>query len=232
MSTEFKTIDLLDEVAEAASSGIALPFFHRRVVKDESILALIEEIKSTLPDDMEVSRRIINDREKILDSAVKRGNKTVKEAEDKAAQTIAGADAQAAATIAQAEQQAADTVQMAQTEAARLVSESNIVKESTLEGERIIAAARAEAERIMNEAKNTCDVYASQAQAWSDDIKKGAVDYASEILRRSHELVRSTSSELSNRAYAFEQTMSNLGMEYGEQSKVTVDNFDPTPAEQ
>lgn len=232
MSTEFHTVDLLDDVAEAVTSGVALPFLHRRVVKDESILALVEEIKVTLPEDMKVSRNIIEDREKILDSAAKRGSKTIKEAEETAANTVARAEAQANATIEQAEQQAADTVQMAQTEAARLVSESNVVKESNLEAERIINAARAEADRIMNEARNTCDAFAKQAQEWSDNIKQGAFNYASEILRKSHEVVRKTSSDFSDRAYAFEQIMGKLGMEFEDQSKIRIDDFDPNQAEQ
>lgn len=76
-------IELLEELEDIIGEGKELPFVKKVAVDGEDILALVDEIKEHLPDELKQAKWITEERVRILQEAKKEAEDIVKEAERK-----------------------------------------------------------------------------------------------------------------------------------------------------
>lgn len=104
---------LLERLEELLGAGSGLPFTRRRLVNDEGCLAVIEQIRLSLPNEIRQARRINSEREALLDEAEARAAQIVRAAEADAHERIQEhhiarrAEARAQEIVAQAERRVA-----------------------------------------------------------------------------------------------------------------------------
>jgi len=104
---------LLERLEELLGAGSGLPFTRRRLVDDEECLAIIEQIRLTLPQEIRQARRLNTEREALMDEAQARAAQMVRAAEVDAHERVQEhhvarrAEARGQEIIAQAERRAA-----------------------------------------------------------------------------------------------------------------------------
>ena len=77
-----KTDKLLDDLENVIASGSRVPFSNKRMVEEEEVMQILDAIKESLPLEVEESRKVIADREKILAEAQRHADSMVSQAKD------------------------------------------------------------------------------------------------------------------------------------------------------
>lgn len=77
-----KTDKLLDDLENVIASGSRVPFSNKRMVEEEEVMQILDAIKESLPLEVEESRKVIADREKILAEAQRHADSMVAQAKD------------------------------------------------------------------------------------------------------------------------------------------------------
>lgn len=104
---------LLERLEELLGAGSGLPFTRRRLVDDEECLAIVEQIRLSLPQEIRQARRVNTEREALLDEAQARAAQIVRAAETDARERIQEhhiarrAEERAQEIVAQADRRAA-----------------------------------------------------------------------------------------------------------------------------
>ncbi|WP_294496202.1 ATPase [uncultured Gemmiger sp.] len=77
--------ELLDLMEETLEEGTAMPFSAgKRVVDVDKMRDIIDDVRANLPDEMRQSKKIVEDRERIVQDARKEADSIIKQAEDRA----------------------------------------------------------------------------------------------------------------------------------------------------
>lgn len=95
---------LVDRLEELVSLGKRVPFSARVMVEEDEFLALVDQLRVAVPNEIKQAQRVIKERERIIGEAQEEGNRIVVRAQDQSeilvAQTTILADArQRAETI-------------------------------------------------------------------------------------------------------------------------------------
>ncbi len=106
-------LHLVDRLEEAVRKSRRLPFSSLRLVDERRLLALVEQMRISIPEEVRRAQRVNQERERILAQAREEAERRVREAEQRAAELTAehtvvrAAEARAAAIREQAEREAA-----------------------------------------------------------------------------------------------------------------------------
>ncbi len=112
---------LLDLMEETLEEGTAVPFAAaRRVVDVDRIRDIIDEVRNNLPDEIRDSKKIVNDREQILEMARQEGDNIVKQAEERARAMVSEQE-----IVKRAKKYAADMISGAKTQSDELLRSAN-----------------------------------------------------------------------------------------------------------
>lgn len=77
--------ELLDLMEETLEEGTAMPFSSgKRVVDVDKMRDIIDDVRANLPDEMRQSKKIVDDRERIVQEARQEAESIIKQAEDRA----------------------------------------------------------------------------------------------------------------------------------------------------
>ena len=77
--------ELLDLMEETLEEGTAMPFSAgKRVVDVDKMRDIIDEVRANLPDEMRQSKKIVDDRERIIQEARQEAEGIIKQAEERA----------------------------------------------------------------------------------------------------------------------------------------------------
>ncbi len=106
-------LHLVDRLEETVRKSRRLPFSSLRLVDEKRLLALVEQMRISIPEEVRRAQRVNQERERILAQAREEAERRVREAEQRAAELTAehaivrAAEARAAAIREQAEREAA-----------------------------------------------------------------------------------------------------------------------------
>ena len=77
--------ELLDLMEETLEEGTAMPFSSgKRVVDVDKMRDIIDDVRANLPDEMRQSKKIVDDRERIMQDAHQEADSIIKQAEERA----------------------------------------------------------------------------------------------------------------------------------------------------
>ena len=77
--------ELLDLMEETLEEGAAMPFSAgKRVVDVDKMRDIIDDVRANLPDEMRQSKKIVDDRERIIQEARQEADNIIKQAEERA----------------------------------------------------------------------------------------------------------------------------------------------------
>lgn len=77
--------ELLDLMEETLEEGAAMPFASgKRLVDVDKMRDIIDDVRANLPDEMRQSKKIVDDRERIVQEARQEAESIIKQAEDRA----------------------------------------------------------------------------------------------------------------------------------------------------
>ena len=119
---------LLDCLDEVLNNGSPVPFSTRRLVDVAQCIELVDQLRVALPEELRQARRIISERDAIIEEAQRRASRILQEAEEAAASRLAdhplvrAAEARAAEIEAEAEREAQRVIQGADDYALQILS--------------------------------------------------------------------------------------------------------------
>ena len=76
-------LHLVDRLEELLNKGRPLPFTHNVIVDEDSILALIDQMRVTIPEEVKKSQQIIAQRDRYMAQAQEEANRTLALAREK-----------------------------------------------------------------------------------------------------------------------------------------------------
>lgn len=79
---------LLERLEEVLGAGSGLPFTRRRLVDDAECLAIVEQIRLSLPNEIRQAKRVNNERDTLLDEAESHAAQIIRAAELEAQERI------------------------------------------------------------------------------------------------------------------------------------------------
>jgi len=149
---------LLDFLTRALSQAATVPLTNKRLVNVDMCLDAIEDIRSNLPEAVQLSMQVLDQKERIIYDAEKLADSKVAAADARAKSAIEDASARAQDLTAEAENRARKILADAEARAAAMVEESEITRRAREEAARISEEARADA----NEQKIAAAHYADE----------------------------------------------------------------------
>ena len=154
-------LEVTEELKSLAETGTRVPGFRRKVLVDtDRLMALGEELRSSVPANMEEAKEILNQKESIINLAYLEA-KRIKSA---------------------AEQEVSAITAAARHEHETKVDETEIVKAAEVKGQEIRDEAMAEAEQIVQEAQRRAYRILNEAETVANNRRDGADQYAREVL--------------------------------------------------
>lgn len=76
-------IEILSELEEVVDKGFEIPFIKKTFINKEEVLEMLNDISLQLPEELRMSKSIVEDRQKILADAQKQADMIIKSAEQK-----------------------------------------------------------------------------------------------------------------------------------------------------
>jgi len=180
------TDQVLLELVDMVETARAVPMSSSVVVPRERMLDLLDELRETMPPEMDEARRLIATRDQVLFGA---------HTEATAVREKAGADAQA--IIADARSEAAEIAAQAEAEHRRRVADSEVVR-----------AAAGEADRVRDEAARHTALLRQDADTYAGKIRSDADRYVQRVRAEAEAYGARLRTDAENYA---EQTLAELG---------------------
>ncbi|MGE5543271.1 MAG: ATPase [Bacillota bacterium] len=122
------SLALLDRLEALVSEAARVPLTSKVIVDEESVYALIDDLRATIPDEVKQAKMVAKERERLLEEAKKEAEEMVREAEAEVAKK-----ADESAVTAQAKAQADDIINQARRVAQEIRQGANDYAASVLE---------------------------------------------------------------------------------------------------
>lgn len=162
---------IVEQVQEIVGDGTRVPGFRGKIMVDsDRLLALEEEIRTSVPASIQEATTIISQKESIINQAYLEAQRMKKSA---------GEEATAIATAARDEHEAK-------------LEESEIVVSSQSKAEEIQSGAMTEAQQIIHDAQRKAYRLMSEAESSAGSKGEGADQYAREVLFNLEERIAET----------------------------------------
>lgn len=136
---------LLDFLTRALSQAPTVPLTNKRLVNAEMCLDAVDDIRRNLPEAVQLSMQVLDQKERIIYDAEKLADSKVAAADARAKSSIEDASARAQRLVADAEDRARKMIADAESRAAAMVETSEITRRAKEEAARISEEARADA---------------------------------------------------------------------------------------
>ena len=165
-------------------------------VNKEEFIALLNELRQEIPEEVTQSQKIISNKDSILLDAKNKAEKTMLDANLQSNSIKDDAKRKADAIIISAKKESDAIMQEANKLKSQLVNENQVMQAAYAESDRIIAYARMDADKI---------VYEANAEA--NEIRKSSIKYADELLQSIQEIISGTMVDGQNK---FNQYLNSL----------------------
>jgi cell division septum initiation protein DivIVA len=80
---------LLDQLEEVIGAGSQVPFTSRRLVDEQEILDILDQIRMSIPEELKAARRVSEERDQVLAEAQLEADRLLRDAEQHAAGRLA-----------------------------------------------------------------------------------------------------------------------------------------------
>jgi hypothetical protein len=112
---------LVDRLEELVSVGKRVPFSARVMVEEDEFLALVDQLRVAVPNEIKQAQRVIKDRERIIAEAQEEGNRIINRAHDQSDMLVAQTS-----ILAEARQQSEELLRRAEEERQRARGEIDV----------------------------------------------------------------------------------------------------------
>ena len=163
---ELHSIEMLEELEDMIENGKKSLMSGRVSVDKNELLAVIDELKSILPDEIIQANEYYKDSRELRDSAEHEADTIIAQANKEADEIVDKAQNDAEAIIADANSEADAIVKEAHRQQAELISEHRITQLATEQGNEIIGQANERA----NESKRATKKYLDDKLNYVSDI--------------------------------------------------------------
>ena len=137
--------ELLELMEETLEAGTAVPFSpSKRMVDVDRMRDIIDEVRNNLPDEIRESKKIVNDREQIMQNARIESESIIQQAEERAHVLTSEQE-----IVKRSQQRAVEILSAAQTQAKELSRNATVYCESILKNSEEVLA------RSVSDIKNT-----------------------------------------------------------------------------
>jgi cell division septum initiation protein DivIVA len=174
--------ELLTDLVELVETARTLPMSSSCVLPRERVLDLLDELRETLPPEMEQARRLVARRDGLLAGAEAAAVQTRERAMAEAEALVAAAGGRADELIREAEARAHEIVEAGRAEHGQLVSATGVHQAAAQAAESM----RAEANRYDADLRVAAEQYAettrAEAQRYAAKLTHDAEDYAESTL--------------------------------------------------
>ena len=154
---ELHSIEMLEELEDMIENGKKSLMSGRVSVDKNELLAVIDELKSILPDEIIQANEYYKDSRELRDSAEHEADTMIAQANKEADEIVDKAQSDAEAIIADANSEADAIVKEAHRQQAELISEHRITQRATEQGNEIIGQANERAAEIKRAMKKYLD---------------------------------------------------------------------------
>ena len=154
---ELHSIEMLEELEDMIENGKKSLMSGRVSVDKNELLAVIDELKSILPDEIIQANEYYKDSRELRDSAEHEADTMIAQANKEADEIVDKAQSDAEAIIADANSEADAIVKEAHSQQAELISEHRITQMATEQGNEIIGQANERAAEIKRAMKKYLD---------------------------------------------------------------------------
>ena len=147
-------------------------------VNKEEFVALLNELRQEIPEEVTQSQKVISNKESIL-----------LDAKDKAEKEILDANLKSNSIKDDAKRKADAIILSARKESEAIMLEANKLKSQLVNENQIMQAAYAESDRIIAYARMDADKIIYEANAEADELRKSSVRYSDELLQSIQEII-------------------------------------------
>jgi hypothetical protein len=154
---------LVDRLEELVSLGKRVPFSARVMVEEDEFLALVDQLRVAVPNEIKQAQRVIKERERIIGEAQEEGHRIVVRAQDQAEILVAQTT-----ILAEARQRSEDVLRAAEEEHQRTRGEIDVFMLQQLQ--LVEAAVRRGMAVIEDAVEQTIDTINEAKEAIADDL--------------------------------------------------------------
>jgi hypothetical protein len=163
-------LENIEKLESLVASG-RVPGTSRTLVNMERITALLQELKEGLPTNVNEAQGILRQKEAIL-----------KQAELEARRIRAYADEEATTIRKLAEDQSSATLKASKEQAEKMIMASEVVRSSSERSAQIVKDAEVRGQHVIADARNKVNSVIVDAEKQAEERRKGADNYAREVL--------------------------------------------------
>jgi cell division septum initiation protein DivIVA len=188
--------ELLTELVELVETARTLPMSSSCVLPRERVLDLLDELRETLPVEIDEARRVIGNRDELLHNAYTEATAAREQATSDAQTVLTDAEQRAAQLVHDAEVQAHEILEAGRAEHGRLVSATGVHQAAAAAA----AELRQAAERYDAEVRAQADAQQAAlreaAERFDRETRVGAERYAAKLTGDAEEYADRTLAEL------------------------------------
>ena len=174
-------------------------------VNKEEFIALLNELRQEIPEEVTQSQKVISNKDSILTDAKNRAEKLILDANIQSNSIREDAKRKADAIVLSARKESDAIMNEANKLKSQLVNENQIMQTAYAESDKILEYARMEANNIVYDARNE-----------ANSVRQAAISYTDELLQSLQGIISGTMVESQNR---FNQYLSSLQFYTGEIDK-------------
>ncbi|MDP9118321.1 MAG: hypothetical protein M3O28_13875 [Actinomycetota bacterium] len=177
-----RTDALLTELVELIETARSLPLSSSIVVPRERVLDLLDELRETMPPEMQEARRTVATRDSLLHDAHADAQRSRESAQAQAHASVAEASGRAVEVLAEAEQHAAEIIEAGRREHDRLVAATDVYQDAQRSAAEANTVAGAQAAAVRERAEHDAKALRSSAEAYAAKLTSDADEYADRSL--------------------------------------------------
>jgi cell division septum initiation protein DivIVA len=188
--------ELLIELVELVETARTLPMSSSSVLPRERVLDLLDELRETLPPEMDEARQLVAKRDAVLHDAFADATVTRERATEEAETIVADATRRAKQLVHDAEVQAYETVEAGKAEHGQLVSATGVHQAAARAAAELRQGAEAYDAEIRQEAEARHATLLAAAERFDADTRSEAERYAGKLTSDAEDYADRTLAEL------------------------------------
>jgi cell division septum initiation protein DivIVA len=187
-----RTDELLTELVEIVETARTVPMSSSIVLPRERVLDLLDELRETMPPEMQEARRTVVNRDALLHDAFEEAKRVRETAAAEAEALLTDARERTDVTLHEADVHAHEIIEAGRAEHAHLVSATGVHQSATkaaeelrAEAQRLRDAALADAEEQARRLRRDAEAYAAKLTTDAEDYTDRTLAELAETLQRS-----------------------------------------------
>ncbi|HEV7191670.1 MAG TPA: hypothetical protein VGN35_00565 [Jatrophihabitantaceae bacterium] len=191
-----RTDELLTELVELVETARTVPMSSSIVLPRERVLDLLDELRETMPPEMQEARRTIASRDTMLHDAYEQAGQARETAAAEAEALLTDARQRADLALHEADVHAHEIIEAGRAEHAHLVSATGVHQAATQAAQELRAEAQHRAEELWADAQHRAEESNAEAERRADQLRRDAEAYAAKLTADAEDYADRTLAEL------------------------------------